>query len=1143
MENKLTDEQKKVLSAENKSVIVSAAAGSGKTTILIDKIMSCIVKGINLENILALTFTNLAAEEMKIRLANKLSDEIERTEKINLLTQLDFLPQSDISTFHSFYEKLLKKYFYIVNISPNFEIISEEMLLTLKELSFNQALQNLKEKSFEKYIQISDILGKRRSNNSIKERIFKLDNFLSSQFNREKFLKETTNLLYKDKQQTLSIFFAESFYIFGNAAKKLENIFNLAKSNQELGLCSHINECLSVLSNTKKDYKEFYNFLCKDFKFPALRENNKLNLIKTENFFKVKEIKEEVKNFVNKFKEKNYGSFDNILNSFDTCKNNIDDIINLYSDYEKILIREKQKINKYDFSDLERFCYELLQKDEIREEIKNKYIKIFIDEYQDINPIQGEILRLISNENVFYVGDAKQSIYSFRQSDVDIFINTCKELEEADSNSSLKLTHNFRSNTQILNFVNNVFNEIMTNNSAQIDYEKEAKFNLDAIPGSLNKIGCEDEGVKIICVLENKDVKTELVDIYNPLNVEKGFKEISVEAKCIASEIKNLLSKKITNKFGEEQNITFDDIAILVRKRSDLVGDLVEVFKKCHIPFEVNDEIDLLYSKENQLIYNLLKLLMNKNDDESIAPIMVSDLYNFTYEDLSKISLIDKWFFHERCLKYLEEKQDAISEKICNFNSSLENLRFLIQNFGIKEGLFDFLNKNGYFTKVLKKENGKQKLDQIKLFLNHIKNSGCNHDLYGLLKYLENNKKIKSPQIKESNNNCVKITTIHSSKGLEFPVVILADAGSNLFSNKNDNADLKIDKDIGIAIKNYNIQERKVYNSIFETIILKSQRKKEIAENLRLLYVALTRAKNKLIITGKIKDVNENQKEDIEELLNSIDKLNKESDLTTFSPSSYLYYILGAIKGKEINGINIICENGREIELSEPEKKQKVSIKDLLRLKNNIGFTYKNIEDTNTSAKTSVSLLAFDGYGYESIVSNLNTLKTKEHLNFNFVEEGNLMHEILEKINLYEQNLSVCIERLINEKDNLKINKKEFVQIIENNVKIIREIIPENSKIFREKEFILYESPYVLFKRGSKEKVLIQGKIDLCSFGSKNILIDYKYTSIKDNNRLILKYKNQLKAYSYAIEKATGQKVDETYLLSLKNAKLIKINF
>ena len=163
--NKLTEEQKAVLGVKNKSAIVSAAAGSGKTTILIDKIMDYISKGVSLENILALTFTNLAAGEMKTRLANKLSDEIEATGNIELLNQIDILPQADISTFHSFYEKIVKKYFYSINISPSFEIISSEVLLTLKEKSFKKAISNLKEKSFDEYLKISDVLGKKRSDN------------------------------------------------------------------------------------------------------------------------------------------------------------------------------------------------------------------------------------------------------------------------------------------------------------------------------------------------------------------------------------------------------------------------------------------------------------------------------------------------------------------------------------------------------------------------------------------------------------------------------------------------------------------------------------------------------------------------------------------------------------------------------------------------------------------------------------------------------------------------------------------------------------------------------------------------------------------------------------------------------------------
>lgn len=1145
--NKLTEEQKAVLGVKNKSAIVSAAAGSGKTTILIDKIMDYISKGVSLENILALTFTNLAAGEMKTRLANKLSDEIETTGNIELLNQIDILPQADISTFHSFYEKIVKKYFYSINISPSFEIISSEVLLTLKEMSFKKAISNLKEKSFDEYLKISDVLGKKRSDNAIKERIFKLDNFLSSQFNKKEFIERIAPLMYLNKDETFSNFFAETFYFSNKATKEFEKLLKKAKSNGEEGLCGHINECLSVLSNLKSDYKTIYNFLNVNFKFPALRESGKLNIQRTETFEEVKKVKDMFKKHVSKFREKNYGTLENVLNSFSTCYENICSIINLFLDYENILMEEKNKINKYDFSDLETFCYEILQDEKIREEIKLKYNRIFVDEFQDINPIQGEILKLISKDNVLYVGDAKQSIYAFRQSDVDIFVDTCKQFEDDGDGSSLKLTYNFRSNTEILDFVNNVFNELMTESSAQINYEKDAKFKIDSNIIANNKINCENESVKVVCVLESKKQEEIPKGIYSCVSAPRNFSCLSVESRAIASEIRNLIGQKITDKFGNQNEINFKDIAILVRKRSNLVLDLIEVFKECNIPFEVNDEINLMETKENQLICHLINLIFNLDNDMSLAPVLCSDLFSFSFDELAEISLCEGNFFYEKCINYCKNQNNNIVKKLLKFYECLNDLSFSIQNFGIKHSLLKLFNEKKFFLNVLKKENGESRVNEIKQFLSHIKEMGFDYDVANLINYLNENKKIKVSSIKTSDENSVKITTIHSSKGLEFPIVILADCGTDLFANKTDNADIKIDKIFGVALKNYNYEERKVYNSIFETIIANSQKRRDIAENLRLLYVALTRAKNKLIITGKLDEkvlsnnINIKDLNNYKIIFNNIEKIDKQTDLITVN-LNYLSLILGALKDKNVTGTNFVFENGEEIDIKKFEKDLSVDINKLLDAKKMANFNYQYKNNTNTAAKTSVSLIAFEGIGYESIVNNLENFKTSEHLKFSTPEEGNIIHNILEKFDFYDENLEDCVNKLIEEFNDGAFRKEELFEIIMKNVELIKKIIPKNNKIYKEKEFIIMESPFNIYGEGLKEKILIQGKIDFFSCGEKNILIDYKYTSIRDENKLIEKYKPQLLAYSFALEKATNSKIDDIYILSLKYGKLIKIN-
>ena len=323
-----------------------------------------------------------------------------------------------------------------------------------------------------------------------------------------------------------------------------------------------------------------------------------------------------------------------------------------------------------------------------------------------------------------------------------------------------------------------------------------------------------------------------------------------------------------------------------------------------------------------------------------------------------------------------------------------------------------------------------------------------------------------------------------------------------------------------------------VYDSIFEQIIVNSQKRREIAENLRLLYVALTRAKNKLIITGKILEH--------ENLFDSVSEIDCETDLISVK-QSYLNLILGSIKGREIDSLEVKIEDGSEQQI-EIKTEDKFDFNLLKSAKENLKFVYPNLDRTRLSTKTSVSLVAFDGSGYENIVDSPENYQTSKHLSFSTVEEGNVVHEIMEKLNFYSENLQQEVLELIEETNNGAFDPKLLFSTIIRNVDIIKQIIPKENKIYKEKEFMIYESPLRVFGRGAEEKILIQGKIDLFSCGIKNILIDYKYTSIVDEERLVKKYSGQLRAYKFALENAINSKVDEVYLLSLKQGKLIRVN-
>ena len=1112
-------EQEDVLNS-NGNVVVSASAGSGKTSVMVEKVIKYVMAGLSVKNILALTFTNLAANEMKVRLEKVLGEKIETEGRVELADEIDWLPQADISTFHSFYEKIVKKYFYVLGISPDFEIISTEELLALKEKAFLNAVEEFKKENYENYLNLSDALGKKRSDNSIKERIFKLDQFLSSQFGPEDWIENVSCVMYENIDETFSSFFSETFAKVLQTRKKLEIVLAKAKDLGEDGLCKHINSCISALIELNvSDFQFVFKHLKNNFKFDILKK--KAGVIEeTDCFFDVKKIKEDFMNYVKAFRKKEYGSFDDVLKSFNNCKIYIKLLISLYNKYKTNLDLKKKELNSFDFSDLENLCFQILKDENIRQEIKQRYVQIFVDEFQDINPMQFEILKLISNNNVLFVGDAKQSIYAFRQADVDIFVETCKNFEKDENSKSLSLKSNFRSNPKILNFANEVFNILMTETTSGIDYESTSQFQ----PVSQNS--CQGDSVVVLGIVEPEDAPEKEPDkIATAIGRERVFKEISLEAKVVAGEVSNLINQKVVVN-GVEKEVDFGDIAILLRNRSALLGELASVFKSYNIPFIVNDEFNLLDSKEVLQVVSLLNLCVNFKDDINLTPMLASYFGKLTYNELAEIKLEQEAdFFWEKVESYLKNNSNSISQKLNNFIKLTETLAFNIEIFGVKNALYKMINETGYFEHVLSLYSGKEKLERLNQFLNHIEESGQNNNLEELVVYLNSAKQIKIPSLKKCSNNSVTITTIHASKGLEFPVVILADCGKDFLKTKPEKEDLKIDKTLGLAIKNYDSENRKVYDSIFEKILEDKAKRKEIAENLRLLYVALTRAKNKLIITGKVG-------KDFEEI-------NKETDFLTIK-SNYLNYIFGALQNKKIDGVKVDVLSNIRFSAKVENKNENVNIIPILKAKEKIEYEYYNENNVNLALKTSVSQIAQDG-GQESVVETINNFSIYENQEFSSAQQGDLFHLIMEKIDFKSKSIKEDLKKLIDEKNFNIIENTKLFDLALKNINLLNELLPEKNLTLKEKEFMLYESLFNIFGTGTKEKLLIQGKLDLISVGEKNILIDYKYTGIKNEENLISKYKKQLIAYSYAAEKAIGKQIDEIYILSLKYAKLIKI--
>ncbi|MDD3397500.1 MAG: UvrD-helicase domain-containing protein, partial [Clostridia bacterium] len=997
-------EQLKILESNDKNIIVSASAGSGKTTVMIEKLIKIITEeNIDIKNLLVLTYTKSAAEEMKQKLINALYEKAESN--IKYISQIDDVMTADISTLHSFFQKLIKKHFMLVDVDPKFCVLEENQSENLKYQALKKAISVYGEEKREKLNMLLDIYGKSRSEKTIYKLLDKINIFLSAVDNADNWSKTVATKLcesnlnenYAIKVVNKSFYETAMYYlsVFDNllktaeqqgAIKFVEYINNIIsqlsfiKLNGNYGKTSINLKTTEIINNDQQIFDENINFENQNIKEIIIdslekeifeEQENKTASEQTEyknsffeNFsvyknFDFKTLKQDadflklyekivfhrdkLKDYINKLKICDYTK-ENVIISIENVKEIIETLLELNTCFEKEYSLLKKSINALDFNDLEKFALKLSENKEICTSLSKKFAYIFIDEFQDANRLQERILSAFAGGNKrFMVGDVKQSIYGFRQAEPDIFLEIQSIFKKSDNSEVMFLNSNFRSHKKILEFVNIVFNEIMTLETAKLDYKNTAQ-----LEGRLEF--SEDESANLPRVELNlikfpeKPEKPSAPPVYSVREHSSNVLQDGIaekEAILTAEKISNLVGTKYFN-ISEKtfKEIQFKDISVLLNARGSYLDKFCSVLTGFNIPIYANTNASLLNDEEVNVFICLLRLCRNFNDDISLAVCLNSIFGGLSYSELGQIRLAglneknktdlaeqEKQIYNEKleiqpanidinqknsltenhklnneenlksnnkkssnnffeCVLSYESK-DAIFKKLQNFKNLLNQIKFDIGYKGIYFALNKVINQFDYYSYLYAKNNGLEKVNKIKKFLQDFKNSEFNFNLVSFLDYAdENPDSIKAPNY-VSGDNCVNITTIHSSKGLEYPVVILANAGAE-FTGQRKNSEIEINLNEGIALQFYNSEVRTKNMSVMFDAMLKMNKSAEFAEKLRLLYVALTRAKNYLIIMGSFKD--------------DFSKLNSGYEIK--QKTNFLELIVGALPKSEIENIN-----------------------------------------------------------------------------------------------------------------------------------------------------------------------------------------------------------------------------------------------
>ena len=1034
-----TKEQEEAIYTSGKNIIVSAGAGSGKTAVLSERVLHKIEEGTHVNELLILTFTRAAADEMKDRIRKKISG------KEELKKELTLLNSSYITTFDSFALSVVKKYHYLLNITDNINITDESIV----KIQNKKILDLIFERSY-KNIRFQELIKKYciKTDKVLKENILsialKIDGFIDP-FG---FIDNVYNNFFNENN-------------VDNLLKTYESIINDLKKTIELEI-----ENMSLYFDS--DYIEkvndaVYNILNADIDELHLYSTVKLPTVPRGSSEEAKASKDSLKKACDKLLSYgNYGTINDIKNDIYSTKDTVLTILDIIKEFLLEIEKYKKENDIYTFNDISKLSIKILKENEnIREELKNSFKEIMIDEYQDTNDVQETFIGMISNNNVYMVGDIKQSIYRFRGSNPEIFKEKYSNYSKDIGGYKIDLIKNFRSRSEVLDNINKIFCLIMDYNLGSAEYSVSHQMVYGNTAYDTEKVNGFNYNFRVLEYLNKQK--------------ESGFSDIEVEIFTIAKDIKN----KLDNNFqvfdkedGKLRNATYNDFVIIL-DRSKYFDDFKKIFEYFDIPLTILKDGKLNSTTDILLIKNLVDFIIKIKED-------VYDI-DFKYDFIS----IARSFLYEYSDEYIFDivtnnkiKETTIyndlstlSDKLNSYTSSL-----LFNDILDVTNFYNKLNKVGDYEEVnvrLKTINSlSSSLSSLGLSIMDFKDY--------LTDIIENDEDIKYATYTKEGNS-VKILTIHKSKGLEYPICYFADLDHE-FNTSELKDKFIVDKKYGLIVPS-NLEE--IDNSLLKEMYKYDFNREEVSEKIRLFYVALTRAREQMIIvlpdreTRTLEKNNDGVIEEIRRL--SFNKLSS----FIYGIKNYLYSYFEQIDIEKL---------GLTKNYLYPKK---IVQETLNNIKDNINVEEINIENEVVEEK--------------HFSKDTNKIIAKEENDL--MKFGTKVHEIFELLDFRNIDLSLVDNKFIR-------NKVE--KFLSND--LLKNI--SNANIYKEYEFIY-----------NKDNNEYHGIIDLMLEYDNHIdIIDYKLKGITDEN-----YIKQLNGYKEYIEKISNKEVS-TYLYSILDEKVLQIN-
>lgn len=1257
-ETKWTDEQQRAIDTHNKNLLVAAAAGSGKTAVLVERIIKMIVRDenpIDIDKLLVVTFTNAAASEMRERIGNAITDKLDKNpNNKRLQKQLTLLNKANITTMHSFCLDVIRNNFHYIDLDPNFRIGDKTEIILMKQDIIGELFEDKYEEMTldDGFYKLVETFGGNKDDNKLQDMIEGLYNFsMSGPYPRiwlkekaEEFNLSSEEELYKSKWMNI---------IMDGVEEELESMINslhglvdiLKEEDASPKIIDNLSETISSIYIAIDGYKLCYDEFQKSLQgitFATLRMGKDLDEdIKNE----VKSVRDSIKDKV-KVMQKTFSfslkdSYKAIKDMYPIMESLTDLVIEFMERY-----RDK-KIEKgiLDFNDLEHYCLKILNEtydkgiitpSSVAMGFKDKFYEVLVDEYQDSNSVQETIIDLVSrrnsdNPNVFMVGDVKQSIYRFRQAKPELFLekyNTYKEMDDENSDHSGKilLYRNFRSRKEVLSGVNYIFKKIMSTNVGEMEYTDKERLN----PGATFDPIDEDKffvggniDVNIIDLsgkFEDEEIESansdEILD-------EEELDKIQVEARLVAKKIKNLFKAQDGRYFmvydkeiKEYRQVKYRDIVILLRATTGWADVFSEELSKEEIPAYADSSSGYFQTMEIKTIMSLLQIIDNPLQDIPMLAVLRSPIFAFTPEELIDLRVINKNKYFYDILKDIKDEnldedmipkgyvlEDSIIKKSKYVIESLDKWREKAIHMPIDEFIWYLYMSTSYYGYVRAMPNGVQRQANLRILFQRAKQYEST-SFKGLFNFINFINKLRnssgdmgSAKTLGENEDVVRIMSIHKSKGLEFPVVILSACGKE-FNQRDIYETILFHEDLGFGPDFIDYEKRYKYPTLAKEAIKKKLKLENLSEEMRVLYVALTRAKEKLILTGTTSNLEK-----------SIDKWGKAVSVASkkvpsnevFKGKSYLDWIAMALM---LHNDGIPLTDSFNGYIDKPFDDEESSWKVNIYSKPDILGENKELEEENEYSTDIFHDISTNDYYKSEVEKRLNweyefkragsiptnmsvselkksAMLEKEQSNANnligeqplrkpkFLQErkglspaerGTALHNAMQhlslsKVNTLEEIKSQIVyfvtKEILTDEEAEAVNPYKILKFFKSPLgeKVLNCYKEGSSKVNREKPFyievpscsVIDDLPVELYEN---EMVRIQGVID-CFLDEEDgiTLIDYKTDYIDSENRekVIEQYETQIYYYTMALERITGKKVKEKYLYLFYIDEAIKI--